>query len=102
MRRGLICATLFLLLAVQFSAPLFETIDRWDGFPQSGNDLELGVIAALASFGVVLLTPVLLRCTTSPTGRRPQAPVRTHASTVAAHELSEPPHLNFPPLALRV
>jgi len=102
MRRSLICATLFLLLAVQSSTPLFETIDRWDGFPQGGNDLELGVIAVLASFGVVLLTRILLRCTTSPTGQRPHAPVRTDASTVAALGLAESPRLNFPPLALRI
>lgn len=55
MRERFAQLALVLLVIVLLLAPLFETIDWWDGFPQSGNDIVLTVLAALAVFGFVAL-----------------------------------------------
>jgi hypothetical protein len=41
----------FLLLI----APLYESFDRWDGFPKSGNDTMLNLIAGITFAGLVLV-----------------------------------------------
>ena len=45
------CFLVLLLLA-----PLYESFDRWDGFPRSGNDTVLNLIAAVTFAGLVLIT----------------------------------------------
>lgn len=44
------CFLILLLLA-----PLYETFDRWDGFPRSGNDTVLNLVGAVAFCGLVLV-----------------------------------------------
>ena len=45
------CFLILLLLA-----PLYESFDRWDGFPRSGNDTVLNLIAAVTLAGLALIT----------------------------------------------
>ncbi len=51
------CFLLLLLLA-----PLYESFDRWDGFPRSGNDTVLNLISAVAFCGLVLVAAEGTRC----------------------------------------
>jgi hypothetical protein len=44
-----------LLLTIFLLAPVYETFDHWDGFPRSGNDTVLNLIAAVTFCGVVLV-----------------------------------------------
>jgi hypothetical protein len=53
MRRRL-CNLACVLLAIPYLfGPFFETVDRWDSFPQSGNDIVLTVTAIAICFGLV-------------------------------------------------
>lgn len=54
MRRVLVMVVLVLLVAAYISGPLFETVDHWDQFPQSGNDIVLAVVLALTLFALCL------------------------------------------------
>jgi len=45
-----------LLLAIFLLAPVYECFDHWDGFPRSGNDTALSLIAAVTFCGVVLVS----------------------------------------------
>ncbi|MBA3915238.1 MAG: hypothetical protein H0X25_15590 [Acidobacteriales bacterium] len=51
-----------MLLAIFLLAPVYETFDHWDGFPQSGNDTVLNLIAAVTFCGVVLVAARSLLC----------------------------------------
>lgn len=51
---------LVLLAAVCISGPLFETVDHWDQFPQSGNDIVLGTFLALTLFALCLCATLKL------------------------------------------
>ncbi len=44
-----------LLLTIFLLAPVYECFDYWDGFPRSGNDTALSLIAAVTFCGVVLV-----------------------------------------------
>ena len=44
-----------LLSAILLLAPVYECFDHWDGFPRSGNDTALNLIAAVTFCGVVLV-----------------------------------------------
>lgn len=46
---------IFLLLTMLLLAPVYECFDHWDGFPKSGNDTALNLIAAMTFCGVVLV-----------------------------------------------
>lgn len=50
---------ILLLLAIVVLAPIYETFDHWDGFPGSGDDTVLNLIAAVTFCGLVFLG----RCT---------------------------------------
>ena len=56
MRRLLATVVLILLLAVCVFGPLFETVDHWDQFPQTGNDIVLSIVLAVALFAFCLCT----------------------------------------------
>jgi hypothetical protein len=45
---------LILLLGVYLFAPVFESVDHWDHFPQSGNDIVLTVLVIVICLGVAL------------------------------------------------
>ncbi len=45
-----LCFCLLLLLA-----PVYESFDRWDGFPRSENDTVLNLIGVVAFCGLVLV-----------------------------------------------
>lgn len=61
MRRSLVQFAIVLLSAVYLFGPLFESVDRWDYFPQSGNDIVLTAIVVAICFGAALsfIRPVL-------------------------------------------
>ena len=54
-RRGVTQIVLGCSLALLLLAPVYETFDRWDGFPRSGNDTVLNLIGAVAFCGLVLV-----------------------------------------------
>lgn len=89
-----------LLVIVLLLAPLFETIDRWDGFPQSGNDIVLTVLAALAVFGFVVLLRAVVVFTTVRlrTCMKPVLSWRRSTAFSAAHQFWASPS----PLPLRI
>jgi len=53
MRRGLRNFACVLLAIPYLFGPFFEAVDRWDSFPQSGNDIVLTVTAIAICFGLV-------------------------------------------------
>jgi hypothetical protein len=59
MARRLACLTLILLVCITVLSPAFETIDRWDCFPQSGSDIVLSLVCLVASVGVILVFALL-------------------------------------------
>ena len=53
MRRRL-CHFACVFLAIPYLfGPFFEIVDRWDSFPQGGNDIVLTVTAIAICFGLV-------------------------------------------------
>ena len=60
MRRFSVIVVLVLLVAVYISGPLFETVDHWDQFPQSGNDIVLSIVLALTLFALCLCATLKL------------------------------------------
>lgn len=60
MRRVSVTVVLLLLLAVCICGPLFETVDHWDQFPQSGNDIVLGTVLALTLLALCLCATIRL------------------------------------------
>lgn len=55
MRRAVQLAILLLVL-VHVGGAMFETLDEWDNFPQSGNDFVLSFLAVIVCLGLMLLT----------------------------------------------
>jgi formate hydrogenlyase subunit 4 len=100
MRERFAQLALVLLVIVLLLAPLFETIDRWDGFPQSGNDIVLTVLAALAVFGFV----VLLRAVVVFTAVRLRTRLKPALSWRHTAAFSSAAHfwISAPPLPLRI
>ena len=60
MRRLLATVVLILLLAVCMFGPLFETVDHWDQFPQSGNDIVLTIVFVLVLLALCLCATLQL------------------------------------------
>ncbi len=50
-----------LLLGTYLCGPAFESVDHWDHFPQSGNDIVLNCVGIAACLGVVAVLSHLLR-----------------------------------------
>lgn len=50
-----------LLFATYLCGPAFETVDHWDHFPQSGNDIVLNLAAFAICLGAVATLSRLLR-----------------------------------------
>ena len=48
-KQRIITAALALLLLVCFGGPVFETIDHWDNYAETGNDFVLAVMAVAVS-----------------------------------------------------
>ena len=46
---------LLLLVLVHVGGPMFEAVDEWDNFPQSGNDFVLSFLAVIVCLGLMLL-----------------------------------------------
>lgn len=44
-----------LLLVILFLAPVYESFDHWDRFPQGGDDTVLSLLAVVTFCGVVLV-----------------------------------------------
>ncbi len=53
-RRALAISILLILVGVLFLGPAFETIDRWDNVPQTGNDTLLSLVLLLTCAGAML------------------------------------------------
>jgi hypothetical protein len=65
MRRTAIQITLVLLLGIGLCGPIFQNLDPWDSFPDTGDNFVLVLAAASVWFGltlcVALLIPLLLQ-----------------------------------------
>lgn len=46
---------LAILLLFILAGPLFETVDHWDNFPQTGNDTVLSLVMLVTCVGAVSL-----------------------------------------------
>lgn len=57
MRTRLVQFAVVLLLVVYLCAPLFESVDHWDHFPQSGHDIVVTVLGVALCLGIAL-TPI--------------------------------------------
>ncbi len=102
MRRTFAQFTVVVLLLVQICSPLFETIDRWDQFPQTGSDFVLTVLAVLLLFALLLLA----RCVLVFTLQLAHSPIPSSTCREPASSFfSAVTHLTFlasPPLPLRI
>lgn len=45
----------FLLLVIMLLAPIYESFDHWDQFPNGGDDTVLSLLATVAFCGLVLV-----------------------------------------------
>lgn len=54
MRTRLVQLAVVLLVVVYLYAPLFESVDHWDHFPQSGHDIVLTVLGIALCLGIAL------------------------------------------------
>ena len=94
-RRNLLLSVVILLLLVSLCSPFFELVDHWDSFPQSGNDIVLGVIFSLIVAGLSFL---IFKPTAEPEARDsvfPAARDSLHSPLLALT-------LNFDPTSQRV
>jgi len=101
MRRRIAVILMFLAVVLLLGGPVFEHVDHWDGFPQSGNDFLLAVIAVLVCLAAAIsFIRQLVRLTTSQTNLSSQAvlPHRTHAQERPAYFGSA----GLQPLSLRI
>lgn len=94
-----------LVLASHLAGPLFETVDRWDGFPQKPNDIVLSVTSALTFLAAGFALGVVLRRLTR--ARRTFIAAVFHPGPVIANFaanffLSLPISVHSPPLPLRI
>ena len=101
MRRRIALILMFLAVVLLLGGPVFEHFDHWDGFPQSGQDFLLSVIAVLVCpAAAVSFVRQLLRLTAGRTNLPPQAvsPHRTQLRECPAYFDSA----GLQPLSLRI
>ncbi len=55
MRRWAIIGVLLALIVIHYAGPAFELADRWDNFPQSGNDTLHTLIALVTLLGAMFV-----------------------------------------------
>lgn len=55
MNRRVIIILLAILLFLIFAGSLFETVDRWDNIPQTGNDTVLTLVLVVSLIGAISL-----------------------------------------------
>ncbi len=55
MRRRAIIVVLLSLIVIHYAGPAFELADRWDNFPQSGNDTLHTLIALVTLLGAMFV-----------------------------------------------
>lgn len=92
------------LLALFLLAPVYECFDHWDGFPRSGDDTALSLIATVTFCGVVLLAArSLLRVFTQKRFVKLELwePPCARFALLGRKAADESPPLSFP-LSLRV
>jgi hypothetical protein len=94
-----------LVLAAHLAGPLFETVDRWDSFPQKPHDIVLSVTSALTflaagfALGIVLRRLMRARRSFSTSVFHP-GPVVTNLARGLF--LRQPISVHSPPLSLRI
>jgi len=54
-KRRIAQIVVLLLLTIFLFAPVYEHFDHWDGFPRSGDDTVLSLIAVVTFCGIVLV-----------------------------------------------
>lgn len=54
MRRA-VQVVLLLIVLLHVGGPMFETVDEWDNFPQSGNDYVLSLLTVVLCLGLMLV-----------------------------------------------
>ena len=100
MRRRVALILVFLAVVLLLGGPLFEHFDHWDGFPQSGNDFLLAVIAVLVCLAAaVAFIRELVRLAASHTDLSSQA-VSAHFPPQERSTRSDSAGLQ--PLSLRI
>jgi hypothetical protein len=91
-----------LLLVTYLFGPAFESIDHWDHFPQSGNDIVLNVIALAACLGAVaVLSRFVVSLVRAPRRESGQALSDLFAERFSTPEYS-PLFLDSSPCTLRI
>lgn len=99
MHRRTIIILLAILLCLICAGPLFETVDHWDNFPQTGNDMVLTLVLVVSLIGAISL---FKKCAT--TALELVARVKTSQSRPegisAFGDTTEPVPIESPPLAL--
>jgi len=94
-----------LVLAAHLAGPLFETVDRWDGFPQKPQDIVLSVTSALTFLAAGFALGIVLRCLMR--ARRTFSATVFHPGPVVTNLarglfLRLPTSVHSPPLSLRI
>jgi len=102
MQRRFCQVAVVLLLATYLCGPAFESVDHWDHFPQSGNDIILNILGIAACLGAVAALSRLLGGLI----RRARKESDLHPATFFLEEFSPSaysnPFLESSPPALRI
>lgn len=99
MNRRTIIILLAILLFLLFAGPLFETVDHWDNFPQTGNDTVLSFVMLVTCMGAVSLFKKCAAAVLELIARIKLSERRSEGLS-AFEGLIEPVPIESPPLAL--
>src|SRR5436309_2237949 len=102
MSRFLACLTVVLLLCISLFGPAFETVDHWDNFPQSGDDIVLSLICLVACVGAMLVVALLTVRVVSPAATGCSLLPTISETSLRAPSHGESASCHFPVLSLRI
>lgn len=101
MRRKIAVIVLVLVVAIFLAGPVFEHFDRWDHFPQSGNDILLTLVAVVVCLGAALSLIRKTETNTSSSDVPPQTASGQQKPSMRENFLqSDPPGLHQSPLRI--
>lgn len=93
---------LFLAVVIFLSGPVFEHFDRWDHFPQSGNDILLTLVAVVICIAAAVSLIREFEQTSTTSSALPPKENSPRHSPATQEKCSHSDSLGFPATPLRI